>query len=246
MNYDIVSLKDRYDLFEQQDNICKEVWPEFMRHDPIANKYWMQLIERFKDYQLLIMDGSEIFAIINTVPLYFDKSIDELPDKGWDWGVKKSITDYEAGKRSNILMGVQIVVNRNHQGKGLSFLTVKEMSKLAAKKRFNKLVIPVRPSNKHKFPLISMNKYIKWKNEKGLPFDNWLRVHIKAGGEIIKTCSKAMKISGTIEEWQDWTKLDFPGSGSYVIPDALTPISIDVTKNKGVYVEPNIWILHET
>ena len=128
MSYKIVSLEDRYDLFERQDKICEEVWPEFMLHDPVANTYWMQFIEAFKEYQLLIMDGREILAVINTVPMHFEKSINELPDEGWDWGVKKSISDFKAGIKPNILMGVQIIVNRNHQGKGLSSLAVREIS----------------------------------------------------------------------------------------------------------------------
>ncbi len=63
--------------------------------------------------------------------MHFDKNINELPDEGWDWGVKKSISDYKAEIKPNILMGVQIVVNRNHQGKGLSSIAVREMLNLA-------------------------------------------------------------------------------------------------------------------
>jgi len=136
-------------------------------------------------------------------------------------------------------------VNRNHQGKGLSSIAVREMSKLAIEKGFHKLIIPVRPSDKHKYPLIPMEDYIKWKNKESLPFDNWLRVHIKTGGKIIKICPKAMYIPGTINEWKKWAKLEFPGSGSYIIPGALNPISIDVNKNEGIYIEPNVWILHD-
>ena len=57
MNYKVVSLKERPDLFESQDKIGSEVWPEFMLHDPVAITYWMQLIDAFKEYQLMIMDG---------------------------------------------------------------------------------------------------------------------------------------------------------------------------------------------
>lgn len=53
-----------------------------------------------------------------------------------------------------------------------------------------------------------------------------------------------MYIHGTIDEWKEWTKLDFPESGSYIIPGALNPISIDTKKNEGFYIEPNVWILH--
>lgn len=246
MNYKIVSLAERYDLFERQDKVCCEVWPEFMLHSPVADTYWMQFIEAFKDYQLLMMDGNDILAVINTVPIYFDKSVNELPDEGWDWGVKNSIVTHHAGIKPNFLMGVQIVINKDHQGKGLSALAVKEMANLGRKKEFRNLIIAVRPSDKHQYPLIPMKQYINWQNEKNLPFDNWLRVHAKAGGEMIKTCPKSMSIPGTITEWKAWTNLDFPGSGSFIVPGALSPVSIDLERKQGIYIEPNVWILHKT
>jgi len=246
MSYNIVSLEERYDLFERQDRICEEVWPEFMLHDTVANNNWMKFIEAYKKFQLLIMDDNEILAVINTVPLHYDESISDLPDDGWDWGVLKSVSDFEAGREPDVLMGVQIVVNKNHQGKVLRSLAVKEMSDLARRTGFNKLILPVRPSEKHKYPLIPMEDYIQWKDENGLPFDNWLRVHIKAGGRIVKVCSKAMYIPGTVDEWKEWTDMDFPGSGSYIVPGALNPILINIEENKGIYTEPNVWIIHKT
>ena len=91
-----------------------------------------------------------------------------------------------------------------------------------------------------------MEDYIQWKDRNGLPFDSWLRVHVKAGGTIVKVCSKAMYIPGTVDEWKEWTELDFPGSGSYIVPGALNSILINIEKNEGIYTEPNVWILHET
>jgi hypothetical protein len=216
-----------------------------MLHDPVAITYWMQLIEAFKEYQLMIMVGDEIVAVINSVLLYYDKSANELPDEGVDWAVKKAISDYKNGIKPNVLMGVQIVVNKKHRNKGLSSLSIREIICLAKKMGLDKVIIPLRPSEKHKFPLIPMEDYINWKNDDGSPFDNWLRVNLKTGGKIIKICSKSMFIPGTIDEWKEWTQLEFPGSGSYIIPGALNPISIDTEKNQGFYMEPNIWILHK-
>lgn len=246
MKYSVVSLNERFELFDKQDEISTEVWPEFMLHDPIANKYWMPFIEAFKEYQLLIMEEDEILAIINAVPIHYDGELKDLPENGWDWATKKSILDFREDKTPNILVGLQIVINKKYQGKGLSSIAVKEMANLAKKYGFDKLIIPVRPSDKHNYPLIDMKDYIKWNNSIGLPADNWLRVHIKAGGEIIKVCNKAMYIPGKISEWEEWTGLKFPGNGSYIVQGALNPIIIDVEKDLGVYIEPNVWILHKT
>ncbi len=55
-----------------------------------------------------------------------------------------------------------------------------------------------------------------------------------------------MHISGSISDWEKWTGLKFPGSGNYVIDKALVPVSIDIEKNIGKYIEPNVWMIHET
>ena len=49
---------------------------------------------------------------------------------------------------------------------------------------------------------------------------------------------------GSIEEWEQWTGMQFPDSGDYVIADALVPIQIDREMNIGRYVEPNVWVHH--
>jgi hypothetical protein len=107
------------------------------------------------------------------------------------------------------------------------------------------LIIPVRPNEKSKYPLISIDDYITWKNEEGLPFDAWLRVHARLEGKIIKTCDESKTIRGTRTEWEEWTSMRFPQSGEYIIPGALNPIEMDVEADEGVYVEPNVWIVHE-
>jgi hypothetical protein len=81
--------------------------------------------------------------------------------------------------------------------------------------------------------------------EQGLPFDAWLRVHVRAGARIIKVCHESKLIHGTRAEWEQWTGIKFPQSGEYLISGALNPIEMDVENNQGIYIEPNVWIVHE-
>jgi len=246
MSYSVVSLKDRYDLLDAHMNISGEVFPEFLLHAPVSDKYWMAMVETFKQYQLNIMDGEEILAAANSSPVFFDDNFSKLPNEGVEWALQKSTADHKAGIEPNILVGLQIMVRKDHQGKRLSSIVLSEMSKLAKRKGFKNVIIPVRPTQKEYYPLIPMEDYIQWENGNGLPFDSWLRVHVKAGGKILKPCEKSGIIAGTVNDWTKWTKQDFPGTGSYIISGALSPISIDIEKDKGVYVEPNVWVLHRT
>jgi hypothetical protein len=47
-----------------------------------------------------------------------------------------------------------------------------------------------------------------------------------------------------VGEWEEWTELAFPETGTYVVPGALVPIEIDRDRDEGAYVEPNVWMVH--
>jgi hypothetical protein len=107
------------------------------------------------------------------------------------------------------------------------------------------LIIPLRPSEKHRYPLTSLDDYITWKNDEGEPLDGWLRVHVRAGARIIKVCHTSKTIRGPRADWEQWTGMKFPQNGEYIIPGALNPIEMNVEKDEGMYIEPNVWIVHE-
>ena len=230
---------------EMQNEMTRDSWPEFMFHDAVTNKYWKKLFEYFDDFQVSLSFDNELVGVANTIPISFVEEMSKLPEKGWDWAFGKGIEDHENGRKPNILCGLQIAVNTRFRGKGISTLLLKEMFATAATYGFNKVIIPVRPNLKPSYPISTIDDYINWKRDDDLPFDPWLRVHIRAGGTIVKACHEAMNISGTIAEWEEWTKMKFFQTGKYVIPGALVPVNIDMEKDLGEYVEPNVWILHE-
>jgi hypothetical protein len=39
-------------------------------------------------------------------------------------------------------------------------------------------------------------------------------------------------------------RMTFPETGAYVIPGALVPVEIDRERDEGIYVEPNVWMVH--
>ncbi|MCD6180918.1 MAG: GNAT family N-acetyltransferase [Candidatus Cloacimonetes bacterium] len=228
-----------------QDKGTSKLWPEFMFHDLVSNANWLKLFELFPEVQFSLMANDEIIGVANCLPYFWDKSFEELPERGWDWVLEKGINDKLNNIKANTLNGLQIAVNKEHQGKGISSVIVKEMISIARDNGFKYVTIPVRPSLKSKYPLIPIDNYIKWERKDGLPFDPWLRVHVRLGGKIIKPCHKAMYIPGTIAEWEEWTKMKFFETGDYVIQGALKPVKINLEKDIGEYIEPNVWVLHE-
>ena len=140
---------------------------------------------------------------------------------------------------------IQVVIHARYQGQGLSTKILKALRSVGKSKGLKHLIVPVRPNEKSRYPLISIDDYINWKTDDGLPFDAWLRVHVRLGGRIIKTCHESKIIRGTRGDWEQWTQMKFPQSGNYIIPGALNPIQINFEKDEGVYIEPNVWMAHD-
>jgi hypothetical protein len=53
-----------------------------------------------------------------------------------------------------------------------------------------------------------------------------------------------MRMVGTVAEWREWTGLAFPESGAYLPRGAASTVRIDVEADRGVYLDPNVWVVH--
>ena len=231
---------ERPDL-EQRKRPLLEAWPAFMFEDPVAGQRWHLLYERFGGFQHFLFDdeSDEVVAEVNSLPVQVDLAA--LPDRGWD-DVMERGTD--AREPANAVTALQVMILPGRQGQGLSKLCLERMRANASEHGFAHLVAPVRPSWKARYPLVSIERYISWTTEDGLPIDPWLRVHVRLGAEIVRPCPESMTITGTVSEWESWTSMLFPEGGDYVVPGALELVSIDREADLGTYVEPNVWMYH--
>jgi GNAT superfamily N-acetyltransferase len=245
--FQIVTPKDLTDYRDRAGAIANASWPEFMLHDPVANENWHELCDRFGEYQFALLDTEtdRMAAMGNSLPFHWEQPPEELPDGGWDWVFLKAIEDHKNGTTPNIQSAIQIAIHPDYQNQGLSARMIKAMRLIGAARGFRYLVAPVRPIQKSNYPLIGIDDYTKWTTTEGLPFDAWLRVHARLGARILKACHQAMTIRGTCAEWEEWTGMKFPQSGKYVVPGALRPVEMDIEKDAGVYVEPNVWMVHK-
>lgn len=227
--------------------LAEACWPEFMLHDPIADKYWSRLFDYFPGYQFGLLDESagRAAAMGNSVPLSWDGNLSDLPERGWDWAFQQAAEDYEAGRVPHIQCAIQVAIDPAYRGGGISSRMVQAMRAIGKANGFQRLIAPVRPSQKAEYPLSDIDHYVAWTDAQGLPFDAWLRVHTRLGAKIIKVCHESMTIPGTLDEWHSWTSLAFPESGTYYVPGALNPVSVDIQEDRGLYVEPNVWMVHE-
>jgi hypothetical protein len=69
-------------------------------------------------------------------------------------------------------------------------------------------------------------------------------MHERVGGEIVGPAASAMRVTGPVAQWERWTGIALPETGSYVIPGALVPVQIDRERDLGEYQEPACWVRH--
>ena len=242
----IVTLEQRPDLRAEMDAVNIAGWPEFMLHDEVADRLWHHLLDDFPAYQFALLIEDRVVATGNSLPLAWSGEIDDLPDEGWDWAMERGVDDLLAGREPNLQCAIAITIAEAHRGRGHSARMVAAMKEIGQRHGLGSLIAPVRPNLKSRYPLTPIDRYIHWQREDRLPFDPWMRVHARLGARIVKPCHRSMRIAGSPAEWEEWTDMRFPDSGPYVIPGALVPIDIDRNADRGLYVEPNVWMHHSS
>ncbi len=221
-----------------------ELWHPYMHEDAIANEYFGPMMRILPEYQFHGCIDDTIIIKGRSIPVVWDGDPASLPEAGWDWALQTGVENKQNGIQPNTLCALEMSVGAPYRGQGLSTLGLQFMRSIAREQGFENLIAPVRPSQKHRYPLIPMPEYITWTRDDGLLFDAWLRTHQRLGAEIIKPCEESMIVPGSITQWREWAGMEFPGSGSHIVPGALSPVQIDLENDRGVYIEPNVWTLH--
>jgi GNAT superfamily N-acetyltransferase len=225
--------------------------PEFMRHDPHAALYFADgALDRYLDFALAAVDRDvpdRVIARGFSVPFAFRDGTpgrNELPPGGWDAVIGWADADWRAGRRATAVSALEIIVLPPYRARGVSRLMLEAMIANMWTRGFGDLYAPLRPSDKHKEPLVPFAEYVARTRGDGLPHDSWLRTHVRAGGRIVRIAPHSMVIAGTLAEWSGWTGMIFDSSSDIVVPGALSPVHVSREHDHAVYVEPNLWIHH--
>jgi GNAT superfamily N-acetyltransferase len=220
------------------------VWPEFMYHDPVLNRLFGRVIEECAEFQFYAWDDEreQVVAAGNAVPAAWDGDASTLPEEGIDAVVEAAFA--EDPSMPTVLCALQIIIDPGYRGQGLSRRMIERMGEIGRDHGLDTLIAPVRPTQKHRYPLMTMESYLGWRRPDGMHLDPWLRTHERLGAEIVKVAPQSMRVLGTVAEWEDWAEMPFPETGAYVVPGALVPVDIDRGRDEGTYVEPNVWMVH--
>ncbi len=203
-----------------------------------------RLLETFADYQLCLVDEERGYpvAVANCVPLSC-RGVEGLPPEGWDWVVERAATRGD-DEEADTLGALAISVPAVYREKGYARLMIRELLALAERKGLKGLVAPVRPSLKALHPFVAIEDYVTWTDDRGRPYDPWLRSHLASGGRLVGPCVRSMVVEEPVGFWENWTEQRFERSGSYEVAGGLVPLEIDLERQRGRYAEPNVWVAY--
>ena len=235
----VVTLEQRPDL---ADAGFPGVWPEFMYHDAVSEALYDELISAWPQTTLVALDGDRPVAKATAFP--FTAELDALPDGGYDAIILSSAADRVAGRTGPLLGAVEVAVQVDRRGEGLSGFMLDAVRRNAKRLGFGHVVVALRPNHKHLHPRLPLQSYVQQMRDDGLPVDPWLRTHVRVGGRIVRVAPRSMTIAGTLAEWREWTGLPFDTDGEVPVPAALAPVHCDLAADRAVYVEPNVWVDH--
>jgi hypothetical protein len=233
----IATVRERPDVAAPAWELTRDTMPEYNNHGDVLNRYWPRLTGELPDFQFHLLDGDDIVARARSIPVRWDGTVDDLPP-GIDGAIARCFDEGGA----TVLCALVIMIPRALQRRGISRSAVQAMREIAARHSLRGVIAPVRPSLKERYPLTPIERYATWTREAALPFDPWMRVHARLGATILKPEPRSLRITGSIDEWEEWTGMRFPDDGEYVFPGGLAPLS--VRGGRGEYWEPNVWMHH--
>jgi GNAT superfamily N-acetyltransferase len=244
MSLRVVTWAQRPDLAARGPD-SEDVWPQYNLHGDVFDDWWRALEVELPDFQFALYDeaADAVPAEGHTGPLTWDGDDLTLPD-GIDSALRQAVSGRRAGTAPDTLCAFAAEVSPAARARGLAGELLAGMTALARRHGLSRLVAPVRPSWKERYPLTPIERYVRWRREDGQLFDPWMRLHERLGARVAAPLPRSLRITGTVAEWEAWTGLGFPESGDYVFPHGLAPVAIDIEADTGRYWEPNVWMVH--
>ncbi|MFV0132133.1 GNAT family N-acetyltransferase [Streptomyces sp. HMX87] len=230
---------------EHLKELFSEGFPEFVLADRAAKRYLGRVRDWFAAFDLMLVDEHEVPVAGGWgVPVRWDGRTDTLPT-GYTDALARAVEGRERQVAADTLVICGAIVTPSHKGRGLAGEVLKALRATAREAGLSRVVAPVRPTLKARYPLTPIETFMRWRRDDGLALDPWIRTHQRLGATLLAPAPASQTMTGTVAEWERWTGMALPESGDYVIPDGLSTLRVDRIADQGVYREPNVWMRHD-
>lgn len=239
--YHLFTVAEKPELLHAMNAGHMDAWPKYFEGSKTLTEYWPRLYSEFPTYQFgLLTSDDQLAAFGNAVPIYWDGTQELLPT-GWDAAL---IASLESTKKPNTLLILAGIVSIPFQGKGLSTEILKVFKTIAKGHHLEKIVVAVRPTGKTQHQEVDFETWCYTRRNDGQLADNWLRIHERVGGKLLKVALQSQLVEGSIAQWEQWTGQSITSHNAHMVNGTLQTVSIDNETNTITYFDPAIWVEH--
>jgi hypothetical protein len=229
---------------EQLADLYSDGFPEFIVADKLAAQYIDRVRAWFPEWNVTLVDAEENPVATGWgIPVRWDGTVAGLP-AGYTDATIRAVEGRDRGTAADTFVICGAVVAGRLKGRGLAGRLLTVLRDIAVRGGLDRVIAPVRPTLKQRYPLIPVETFMAWTRPDGAALDPWIRTHQRLGATILAAAPASQTMTGTVAEWEEWSGLALPSTGDYVIPHGLSVLHIDREADLGTYVEPNIWLRH--
>jgi len=164
---------------EQMEVLFAGGFPTFITADLAVKEYIGRVREYFPHLDVMLVDvGDTPVATGWGVPTSWWGDVADLPCSFADV-LRRALEVHDAGVEANTFVICGAVVDPGRKGTGTATELIRALSSLGEAQGMTRVLAPLRPTRKHLYPLFSIEDYIPWVRDDGLPFDPWLRLHVR-------------------------------------------------------------------
>ena len=244
MSTQIITTMTRPDLDQESGAALLAGWPPYLLHDRQAPQAMPRAWRLWPGFDVRLLEDGAVAAGGWAVPLRWDGEPGTLPEGGYDGALTAALAEHDAGLPADTLCIMAAAVHPERQRGGLAGQVISALRDRAAQAGLGRVIAPVRPTLKDRYPLTPMDSFARWSRSDGLHIDPWIRAHQRLGAHVLRPAPRSMIVTGTVAQWEEWAGMAFPESGRYVVPGALDLVDIDTDCDLGTYVETNLWMRH--
>lgn len=243
MNGTVISidtLHSRPDLRHAVSKLDVESFPKFLTSSRTAEAF-RYVTDNYPETILFIHKEGSILAACFSAPLELQNSLP--PSGGWEGAMGAVL----AGGNPNALFAFSISVAADARGLGLGGKIIDALRDKAKDLGYSTIITPIRPTALKKHPSLSLEDYAYLVDSRtGYSIDPWIRtlqrhnsqvIGIGQNSHVVKTDDGSWP---TVEQWKNWTGLDFPADGEYDITGGCAKLKVH--DGIGEYREDCIWM----
>jgi hypothetical protein len=237
-------LRDRARPAEQVDRVLEGGWPAFIGADAKAERHLSRVRDAFGDHELALVartvsgdgDGEELVALGWAVPLRWSGAVADLPG-GYTESLGQALADLDACVATDTLVVCAVQVRSDLGGRGLAGRLLAGFVEHAVRtghERGHRPAAPDSQAHPPAHPDRRVRDLDRQQRRAVRPMDPRAPAHGRVGA---RHRAQSQTMTATVAQWEDWTGMRLPATGSYVIPGGLSPLEIDVDADLGTYVE---------